>query len=87
VQAILRVSDGEASAVQKSILARDRSHVPGAVRASIGLGNTPEDIDRLVEALEAITRGHFDAGYVLNVERGEYGHPRFLPDFASRVRF
>jgi selenocysteine lyase/cysteine desulfurase len=87
VQAILRVSAGEASAVRKSILARDRSHVPGAVRASIGLGNTPEDIDRLIEALEAIAQGRFDAGYVLNAERGEYGHPRFLPDFASRVRF
>ncbi|HEY6928243.1 MAG TPA: aminotransferase class V-fold PLP-dependent enzyme [Thermoanaerobaculia bacterium] len=87
VQAILGVPKIEAEAVQKSILARDRSRVPGAVRASIGLGNTSEDIDCLGEALESISRGRFEAGYVLNAERGEYIHPRFRPDFDSRVRF
>jgi cysteine desulfurase / selenocysteine lyase len=87
VQAILRVPKSEAEAVQRSILARDRSRVPGIVRASIGLGNTVEDIDRLGEALDSISRGRFDAGYVLNAERGEYIHPRFLPDFSGRVHF
>ncbi len=30
--------------------------VPGAVRASLGLGTTPEDVDRLLDALQAISR-------------------------------
>jgi selenocysteine lyase/cysteine desulfurase len=84
VKAILRVSEEEGRAVEKSILARDRSAIPGAVRASFGLFNTLEDIDALGEALDAIARHDFDPGYVLDSERGEYTHPSFSPDFASR---
>ena len=87
VKAILRVSEEEGRAVEKSILARDRSAIPGAVRASFGLFNTMADIDALGEALEAIARHDFDPGYVLDPERGEYTHPAYSPDFASRFRF
>ncbi len=87
VKAILHVSEEEGRAVEKSILARDRSAIPGAVRASFGLFNTIEDIDALGEALEAISRHDFDPGYVLDPERGEYTHPAFVPDFASRFTF
>ncbi len=87
VKAILHVSEQEGRAVEKSILARDRSAIPGAVRASFGLFNTIEDIDALGEALEAIARHDFDPGYVLDHERGEYTHPGLAPDFASRFSF
>ena len=87
VKAILHVSEEEGRAVEKSILARDRSAIPGAVRASFGLFNTMADIDALGEALEAIARHDFDPGYVLDTERGEYTHPAFAPDFASRFSF
>ncbi len=33
-----------------------RPLVPGAVRASLGLGTTPEDVDRLLDALQEISR-------------------------------
>ncbi len=87
VKAILHVTEEEGRAVEKSILARDRSAIPGAVRASFGLFNTLADVDALAEALEAIARGDFDPGYVLDRERGEYTHPAFSPDFASRFAF
>ncbi len=87
VKALLHVSETEARAVEKSILARDRSAIPGAVRASFGLFNTLSDVEALGEALEAISRREFDPGYVLDHERGEYTHPKFSPDFASRFSF
>jgi cysteine desulfurase/selenocysteine lyase len=87
VKAILHVSEEEGRAVEKSILARDRSAIPGAVRASFGLFNTMADVEALGEALEAISRREFDGGYVLDPERGEYSHPGFRPDFAKRFQF
>src|SRR6266508_4253397 len=87
VKALLHISETEGRAVEKSILARDRSTIPGAVRASFGLFNTISDIDALGEALEAISRHDFDPGYVLHPERGEYTHPDFSPDFASCFSF
>jgi cysteine desulfurase / selenocysteine lyase len=87
VKTILNVSEAEGRAVEKCILARDRSAIPGTVRASFGLCNSLEDVGRLSEALEAVSRGSFDPGYVLDTERGEYTHPDFSPDFAQRFRF
>jgi selenocysteine lyase/cysteine desulfurase len=87
VKTILHVSEAEGRAVEKCILARDRSAIPGTVRASFGLCNSLEDVDTLGRALEAVARGSFDPGYVLDTERGEYTHPRFSPDFARRFSF
>ena len=49
---------------------------PGAVRASIGLGSTVEDVDRLAVALHAIRRGGPAAAYAHDADADEY-QPRF----------
>jgi selenocysteine lyase/cysteine desulfurase len=36
----------------------DRTGIPGAVRASCGLGTTAEDVDALLDALRAVAGGH-----------------------------
>lgn len=87
VKAVLRVSEEHARVVEKQILARNRSTIPGTVRASFGVSNTAEDIERLCEAIDAIARGSFDPGYVLDPERGEYTHPAMPLDFASHFCF
>src|SRR5262249_54291143 len=87
ITTILGVSESEAKALEKSVLARDRSAVPGAVRASFGISSTAEDVERLREAVEAVARGKFSSGYVLDTERGEYTHPELPADFARRVAF
>lgn len=43
------------SAVVESVKKGDRSGIPGFVRASISLANTPEDIERLIKAIEILT--------------------------------
>ncbi|HKA37282.1 MAG TPA: aminotransferase class V-fold PLP-dependent enzyme [Thermoanaerobaculia bacterium] len=87
ITTILGVSESEAKLLEKSILARDRSAVPGAVRASFGISSTAEDVERLAEAVDAVARGEYDRGYVLDAERGEYSHPGLPSDFARRVSF
>lgn len=87
VKELLHVSESEARQVERQILARDRSTIPGTVRASIGLYNTNEEIDTLAEALTVMARRQFRSGYVLDAERGEYTHPALPLDFASRFNF
>jgi cysteine desulfurase / selenocysteine lyase len=87
IKSILGVSESAAADLEKSILARDRRAVPGAVRASFGVCTTPADVEALAEAVEAVARGDFDRGYVLDAERGEYTHPKMPSDFARRLSF
>lgn len=82
VKCLLHVSDDDAREMEREILARDRSRLPGTVRASFGLYNTLAEVDRLVEALEAIAAGRFSDAYVLDAEKGEYTPKGFAPDFA-----
>jgi cysteine desulfurase/selenocysteine lyase len=69
---LLHVPQDRASYVRERISAGDRSEVPGLVRASVGLQNTKEDLDRLVEALRVIARGEYEGEYVLDPNSGLY---------------
>jgi len=51
---LLGVPDGEVTRLAAELRAGRRPALPGAVRASIGLGTTSDDIDRLAEALHEI---------------------------------
>jgi selenocysteine lyase/cysteine desulfurase len=51
---LLGVSDAEVERLAAELRAGRRPALPGAVRASIGLGTTPRDIDRLTDALREI---------------------------------
>lgn len=81
VKCLMHVSEKEAKEMERKILNRDRSVLPGTVRASFGIYNTIEDVETLCEAVGAIARGEYRKDYVLNVERGEYHrldmHDRF----------
>jgi len=69
---LLGVPDRDARRLHADL--RDGRHpqLPGAVRASIGLGTTAADIDRLVGALHAIARRGPRARYVHVPEHDEY---------------
>ena len=87
VKEILHVTPEDAAAVEGSILARDRSTVPGTVRVSFGIYNTADEVDVLAGALAAVASGRREPGYVLDRERGEYTHPAFPTDFSRSFRF
>jgi len=85
VKCLLHVDDRAAKKLEKRILNRDRSVIPGLVRASFGIYNTKQEIDVLCEALTAIADGRFLDGYAMNPERGEYSRKDFSEAFEQRL--
>ena len=51
---LIGVPDGELARLRTEMRAGWHPQLPGAARASMGLGTTPADIDRLTGALRAI---------------------------------
>jgi selenocysteine lyase/cysteine desulfurase len=77
VKQLLGVSDLESRIIEARMREGDRGAVPGAVRASLGIHNTEADIERLGQALRAISAGTYDRGYRLHRGTGEYEHPEW----------
>jgi selenocysteine lyase/cysteine desulfurase len=69
---LLGVPDTEARRLQAELRAGRQPHLPGAVRASLGLGSTPEDVDRLVDALHEIAAYGPRSRYVHVPAQDEY---------------
>jgi selenocysteine lyase/cysteine desulfurase len=69
---LLSVPDAAATRLHDDLRAGRAPQLPGAVRASIGLGTTAEDIDRLVRALHEIARHGPRSRYVHVPEHDEY---------------
>jgi cysteine desulfurase/selenocysteine lyase len=61
---LLGLSEAASANVRERLIAGLPIELPGMVRASLGLANTREDIDRLAAGLEAIARGDIRATYV-----------------------
>ena len=73
---LLGVDEPEIARLHAELRAGARPLLPGAVRASVGLGSTVEDVDRLAEALHAIRRAGPSAAYAHDAAADEY-QPRF----------
>jgi selenocysteine lyase/cysteine desulfurase len=69
---LLGVPDSESRRLHAELRAGRRPLLPGAVRASLGLGTTTEDVDRLVAALHEIARHGSRSEYVHVREHDEY---------------
>jgi hypothetical protein len=60
----------------------DRHNVPGAVRASLGLHNTQQDIEILIEAVSHIAQKQWQGNYEQDAATGEYLPRGFRFDFS-----
>ena len=69
---LLGVGDAEVGRLGRALRAGGRPELPGAVRASIGLGTTEADVDRLVAALHALARRGPGVRYRHVAEHDEY---------------
>jgi cysteine desulfurase/selenocysteine lyase len=87
VKSLLGVTPEDAKEVEKHILARDRSRIPGTIRISFGLYNTKEEIDRFCETLSMIVKKQYRGNYVVDKERGEYYPEGFQIDFSKYFTF
>jgi selenocysteine lyase/cysteine desulfurase len=77
---LLRVPEGTMRSFEESIL--DHRN-PGAVRASLGLYNSPADIDYYVHALRAIAEGRYAGEYVHDGATGDYLPTNWKPDLEA----
>ena len=71
---LLRVPDAESRRLHAELRAGRQPLLPGAVRASVGLGSTVEDVDRLVRPLHEIARHGPRSRYAHVAEHDAY-HP------------
>jgi cysteine desulfurase / selenocysteine lyase len=92
VKHLLHVSPEEDRRFTDEVLAGNKAHMPGMVRASLGCYNNEEDIDALAEMLDRIGRGEIKGKYVQDLRTGAFsaeGHnfdfTRFFPYFAPGV--
>lgn len=86
VKELLQVSEADSKVMEKQILSRDRSGIPGTIRMSFGIYNTEAEVDRFVEMVEKIVAGKHRTDYLLNKEKGEYYPPEFELDFDKFYR-
>jgi len=69
---LLDIDPREERRLQEALRSGEKPMLPGAVRASLGLGTTPEDIDRLLDALMEIA---------VHGPRSRYKHDRELDEY------
>ncbi len=78
---LMGIDEKESERLEKQILENDRSQLPGAVRASFGMYNTPHEIDQFIRILRTIATGKYQGKYVLDKVKGEYHPLGYKPDF------
>ena len=84
---LLHLSPGEIAAYRQAVLGRDRRHIPGAVRASAGLSTSGADVDRLLEAVEAIASDRpAPVRYVQDAHTGDFWPEGDTPGWAAADR-
>lgn len=79
---LLKIDRAQAERVRQDMLRRDRRTMPGLVRASFGMYNTPEEVDVLIGALEDIAAGRYRGTYVQDRASGDYTAVGWAPDFS-----
>ena len=86
---LLGITPRQATEVRNELRRGEHAHVPGAVRASFGIGTTHEDVDALCDALDGLTARGPRLDYVQDHATGDFlpttdlrSFPRFdsLPD-------
>ncbi|HLX11296.1 MAG TPA: aminotransferase class V-fold PLP-dependent enzyme [Bacteroidota bacterium] len=87
VKHLLKISEAEDRKTTKEILAGNKSHMPGMVRASYGCYNNEEDVDRFVEMLNRIVRGEYRGKYVQSSSSGIFTPQGYVMDAAKYFSF
>lgn len=84
---LLDVTEEEYRTYHDRVLQHNRAGLPGLVRMSFGCYNNFADIDRLVEALDRISREEYGGDYEVNTASGEWYPRGFEPESLRGKRF
>jgi selenocysteine lyase/cysteine desulfurase len=82
IKRLLNITREQERLFEEEIRRGDRRNTPGAVRASLGLHNTEEEVDRFVEAVRSIAQREWKGEYVQEVSTGEFFPKGFRFDFS-----
>jgi hypothetical protein len=85
---LLHVDQAEVDEFKRQISAGDKRRIPGAVRISMGIGTTRDDIDAAADAIASIAAEGPRWTYSQDRRSGEYEpypDPRRLPQLAFRL--
>ncbi len=69
---LLGLGAEEIAAYRAAVRAGDRRRVPGAVRASAGIGTTHDDVERLLAAVTAVVSTRAPVDYVQDPATGDF---------------
>jgi cysteine desulfurase/selenocysteine lyase len=69
---LLQLSEEEQEAWRTQLLKGNKADMPGMVRMSFGCYNNTDDVDRLVDMLEHISRGEYAGTYKQDEHTGDY---------------
>ncbi len=69
---LLGFNESQAEQIRQQMISGDRRNAPGMVRISFGLYNSTADVDRLIDALQAIRAEKYTGKYQQNRATGEY---------------
>ena len=87
IKQLLNVSKEQEAAFEAAIREGDRSDVPGAVRASIGLHNRKAEVDHLLAMLRMIAEEKWRGNYVQDLVTGEFLPEGYRFDFGHLPGF
>jgi selenocysteine lyase/cysteine desulfurase len=85
---LLRLSEDDADAMRARVADGDRERLPGALRASLGVGTRDEDVDALIDALAGLIAHGPAWTYSPTDAPGHYApdpDPRELPELSCRL--
>jgi selenocysteine lyase/cysteine desulfurase len=84
---LLDVGSAGLAEARAAVRRGDRSGIPGAVRASCGLGTSGDDVDALLDALQALASGRpAPVTYVQNLVTGDYWPEGDAPGWTTADR-
>lgn len=86
ILSLLGITQEETERVRAKMVAHDRRANPGLVRASFGLYNTKDEIDRFLDALEKIMHGQYKGVYAQNRASGDFRPKGWKPEFKEFFR-
>lgn len=86
ILSLLGIDEDQAERTWERMAAGDKRQMPGLVRASFGLYNTLDEVERFCQALEAIAAGEYRREYVQDPASGEYAPEGWRPDFSAFFR-
>jgi selenocysteine lyase/cysteine desulfurase len=84
---LLGISPEDQERYQAAIERGDRTQIPGAVRASLGIYSTQAEVDELIRALGKIASGEITGTYLLDQTTGDYTPEGYTVDFEGFFSF